>query len=392
MSDIIDFITGLVPPKGYDLGHVWPYRDAAGVVIGAVARYDLRVADTNKKSKQYRPFVTGNGVGPIVGAFPAPRPLYGLDQLAARSDAPVLVVEGEKCADAASRLFSDHVVVTSPSGSNAAGMADWSVLSGRAVTVWPDNDTAGLKYAVDVLERIPNTSRIVVVPESFPEGWDLADTVPHGADLQVLFSRAARIAPEKLQEARKGKKGCASLRRSAAEAAAAERVAIIRKVRALQAKTVERGSPEEEAKEAAKKAEELIDKYGIDPMEIEEDVGDVEPDDDTDPVVGHELLDSIEAFLKRFVSYPSEHAVVAHVLWIVHAHLMDCWITTPRLHFCSAEKMSGKTRALEITALLVPNSVLAVNVSPAYLCRKVGGDEANRPTILYDEIDNLFTL
>ena len=42
----------------------------------------------------------------------------------------------------------------------------------------------------------------------------------------------------------------------------------------------------------------------------------------------------------------------------------------------------------EISSLLVPNPVMAVNVSPAYLFRKVGGDEP--VTLLYDEIDTVF--
>jgi hypothetical protein len=54
----------------------------------------------------------------------------------------------------------------------------------------------------------------------------------------------------------------------------------------------------------------------------------------------------------------------------------------------SAEPASGKTRALEITELLVPNPVTAVNVSPAYLFRKVGSEEGI--TLLYDEIDTVF--
>lgn len=104
---------------------------------------------------------------------------------------------------------------------------------------------------------------------------------------------------------------------------------------------------------------------------------------------GAVLLDDTEAFLGRFVIYPSEHARVAHVLWIAHAHLMDVWDSTPRLAFLSPEPSSGKTRALEISELLVPLPVEAVNVSPAYLFRKVGSDEG-LPTILYDEIDTVF--
>jgi Protein of unknown function (DUF3631) len=101
------------------------------------------------------------------------------------------------------------------------------------------------------------------------------------------------------------------------------------------------------------------------------------------------LLDAIHEFTGRFVAYPSEHAHVAHVLWMVHTHLMDAWESTPRLAFLSPEPASGKTRALEITELLVPNAVEAINVTPAYLFRKVGADEG-KPTILYDEIDTVF--
>jgi hypothetical protein len=102
-----------------------------------------------------------------------------------------------------------------------------------------------------------------------------------------------------------------------------------------------------------------------------------------------EMLDSVFKFLGRFIAYPSEDAQVAHCLWCVHAHLMDEWDSTPRIAFLSPEPKSGKTRALEITELLVPFSVEAVNVSPAYLFRKVGNPDG-RATILYDEIDTVF--
>jgi hypothetical protein len=107
------------------------------------------------------------------------------------------------------------------------------------------------------------------------------------------------------------------------------------------------------------------------------------------PIDAGALLTDIYTFLCRFVVYPSEHAHVAHVLWITHAHLMDAWESTPRIAFLSPEPASGKTRALEISELLVPNAVEAINVTPPYLFRKVGDDEG-KPTILYDEIDTVF--
>ncbi len=108
-----------------------------------------------------------------------------------------------------------------------------------------------------------------------------------------------------------------------------------------------------------------------------------------DAADGATLFDDVHSFLGRFIAYPSPHTHVAHVLWIAHTHLMDVWESTPRCAFLSPEPGSGKTRAIEITETLVPRPVEAVNVSVAYLFRKVS-DEGGLPTILYDEIDTVF--
>lgn len=116
---------------------------------------------------------------------------------------------------------------------------------------------------------------------------------------------------------------------------------------------------------------------------------------DDDRANGHGVcpLDLVELYLRRFVAYPSEHALVAHVLWIAHCHLVECFDTTPRLAFMSPEKASGKTRALEITGLFVPHARMSINISAAALARIIakGHEDGNIPTLLYDEIDNLFS-
>jgi hypothetical protein len=104
---------------------------------------------------------------------------------------------------------------------------------------------------------------------------------------------------------------------------------------------------------------------------------------------GDAALSAVYDFIGRFVAYPSEHAHVAHALWIAHTHAMDAWDSTPRIAFLSPEPGSGKSRALEVTELLVPRAVEAVNVTAPYLFRKVGSQDG-RPTILYDEIDTVF--
>lgn len=108
----------------------------------------------------------------------------------------------------------------------------------------------------------------------------------------------------------------------------------------------------------------------------------------TDALQGLAALGKLYEFLGCYVVYPSEQAQVAHTLWVAHTHLMDRSDTTPRLAFLSPEKASGKSRALEVTELVVPCPVMAVNMSPAYIFRKVGSEEG--ATLLYDEIDTVF--
>ncbi|MFE4061154.1 DUF3631 domain-containing protein [Streptomyces sp. NPDC059096] len=109
----------------------------------------------------------------------------------------------------------------------------------------------------------------------------------------------------------------------------------------------------------------------------------------TTSIDGAALLNEVEAFHRRFNIFPTEDAYVAVALWDAHAHLLDCFDSTPRLAFLSPEPGSGKSRALEIVETLVPRPMVAVNASAAALFRSVSGTEG-RPTILFDEIDTVF--
>ncbi|MFI9566500.1 DUF3631 domain-containing protein [Streptomyces rishiriensis] len=110
----------------------------------------------------------------------------------------------------------------------------------------------------------------------------------------------------------------------------------------------------------------------------------------TSPAIdGAALLDDVEAFHRRFNVFPTDAAFVAVALWDAHAHLLDCFDSTPRIAFLSPEPGSGKTRALEIVETLVPQPMTAVNASAAALFRSVSGP-GGKPTILFDEIDTVF--
>jgi putative DNA primase/helicase len=160
------------------------YRDASGRLLGHVCRFDLQDG-----AKVFLPLTfCANGKGKLEWRWqlwPAPRPLFGLDRLAKKPKAPVVVCEGEKAATAAGALLPDHVAVTSPNGSLAAAKADWSPLAGRQVTLWPDADEPGAKYAdelVKLLAPIAASIRRVTPLDGVKEGWDASDAVSEGWD------------------------------------------------------------------------------------------------------------------------------------------------------------------------------------------------------------------
>lgn len=195
-----------MPPRSQSTQSDYVYRDGAGRVLG----YVHRVHDA-ARGKAFRPWLyVHDADGSCRWAqkgFPKPRPLYGLDRLAARSSAPVLVVEGEKTADAAGAIFADHVAITSPHGANAAAHAEWSPLQGRRVVIWPDNDKSGRDYARAVARLAQDAGavsvRLVQVPDGLPDAWDLADPVPPEFDVRRLGAAlaAARLFGASIDDA-----------------------------------------------------------------------------------------------------------------------------------------------------------------------------------------------
>lgn len=99
-------------------------------------------------------------------------------------------------------------------------------------------------------------------------------------------------------------------------------------------------------------------------------------------------LDAVEHFLSRFIAYPSDHARHAHTLWLAHTWRMDVWESTPRLAFMSAEKGSGKTRALEVSEYLVPRGVRVSQATTGYILAKISDEPP--ATLFYDEIDTVY--
>ena len=162
----------------------WTWHDPAGSVIGYTVRF-------NKPGgkKDVKPLTNQNGHW-IWKAWPDKfHPIYNAHLIVSRPNDPILIVEGEKSADAAAKLFRSHVCVSWYRGAGAVAEPDWSVLIDRDVTLWPDADGEGAK-AMNYLKSLHPHCKVVDV-SALPEGWDLADKPPEGVSIQGLFDGAS---------------------------------------------------------------------------------------------------------------------------------------------------------------------------------------------------------
>lgn len=127
--------------NGFEPRALHEYRDKDGKPLF----WRIRLKHPNTGEKWIRPMKL-NGQGYTLGEpeFPEGKPLYRLDDLAARPADEVNVVEGETCADILAKL---GLVATTSGGADSAEKADWSILAGRIINIWPDNDEAGRRYA-----------------------------------------------------------------------------------------------------------------------------------------------------------------------------------------------------------------------------------------------------
>jgi hypothetical protein len=197
------------PPKAHPIRgrpeQIWHYLSATGKPLGYIFKF------TNSKGgKEFTPLSWAKNSktgaeGWRFMAFPEPRWLYGLDRLAKYPEKTVLLVEGEKCADAGAEHLPDLVCMTWPGGSKAVEKTNWQPLAGRKVIIWPDCDaqtdknekllpadkqpgqSAANKIA-DKLQALGCHVWMLAIPQpgEKPSGWDIADVVAEGMTDQAL--------------------------------------------------------------------------------------------------------------------------------------------------------------------------------------------------------------
>ena len=171
----------------------WAYHDKYGKVTHYIARYD------SSDGKQFIPWTYFDDDLKNKG-FPAPRPLYNLHKLVKYPSRPVLIVEGEKCADAAQLTVGDKYVVTTWSnGAKSYGKADWSILKDRNILLWADADEPGILAMDKIAHLLKSIAKTVKLIQVLANGnsFDAADAVfTWGEFMEWAKPKAVQVFPE----------------------------------------------------------------------------------------------------------------------------------------------------------------------------------------------------
>jgi Protein of unknown function (DUF3631) len=96
--------------------------------------------------------------------------------------------------------------------------------------------------------------------------------------------------------------------------------------------------------------------------------------------------DLVRHVVEQYVALASPHDYVAVALWIIHTHVHDQAMVTPRLILTSPVRGCGKTTLLDICSLLVATPEKSDSITAALIYHLL---DRTRCTLLIDEADNL---
>lgn len=147
----------------------------------------------------------GESIWSLKGYQAEKKPLYNLHLLKEFPNSKVLIVEGEKTAEAASKMFPKEkmICLTWSGGAGAVIKGDWRPIFMRDIVIWPDNDKAGYEASNAVchelrkigIKSLQEVNREMLIKE-LPPKWDLADPLPHGK-VEAFIKNAILRAQEK---------------------------------------------------------------------------------------------------------------------------------------------------------------------------------------------------
>lgn len=159
---------------GYQFIGYHPYTDESGNVVY------MRIRLKNENGKKWiRPFYFDEATQDWLmrePTFTSGKLLYRLHELTSKLNETVWIYEGETCVEAIEKY---GFLSTTSGGSSSAVSANWSYLKDRNVIVWPDNDSAGFNFAIEITKRLENIGCTVqwvdIKKLNLPDGGDIVD-------------------------------------------------------------------------------------------------------------------------------------------------------------------------------------------------------------------------
>jgi putative DNA primase/helicase len=177
---------------------IWTYTDASNAPWLIIYRYDTK---DDKAFFQYD-YKAGKWIEKGGHQLPASRPLYRLGEIAGQQADLIVLVEGEKCADALTRLGIE--ATTTLGGCGQIRLADFAPLKAWRVSIWADNDEAGGKYAETAAKMLLEAGAAEVlrvpIPEGVPQKWDVADAVRDGWSVEEIRAQIEVAEPITMPE------------------------------------------------------------------------------------------------------------------------------------------------------------------------------------------------
>lgn len=174
--------------------HIWCYKDSDGQPLF----YVVRTVDESGK-KTYYPYSFSEEGAWKCKHYPKPV-LYNLDKIVSNPDKWILLVEGEKAAEAAQKIVGERYVVTTWSaGVNNWNKTDFSPLTGRKILIWPDADDydeklkckVGIKCMTEIAVSLVKSCKVIkIINPNKGGGWDAADALIEGWTFERLMEWA----------------------------------------------------------------------------------------------------------------------------------------------------------------------------------------------------------
>ncbi len=379
--------------EGYAVNALHTYTDTEGNPLHHRIRLKHQTLD-----KYIRPMTLINGSYELKEPpYVAGKPLYNLHKLANEPNQTVFIVEGEKCADVLNKL---SLLATTSGGADSVRTTNWQILAGREVVIWRDNDTAGIKWQTDLIDKLkPLDCNIKLVDVEALNLIAKGDCVDWLADFEIRNNRKAErhdihalsLVDDFIQAPTSDYLKASEVNASTQNNRDSQTHPfnnddeVIARLAALKPFEYDRARVDQaKALKVRPATLDILVKQAREGNERDDSIfTDIEPWHE--PIEPAQLLDDITSTILRFIVL-DKHQAQAAALWVTASWFIDAIDCAPIALINAPEKACGKSQLLSVFGYLTPRPLQASGISPSALYRVV---EKYKPTLLIDEIETV---